>query len=462
MTRSPGDPGSAQTGSNGTMARSASRSGTGNRLGGGRSLPGESEGARPLARWVLYAFVFAIPFETADIGLPFTLTWILGGLLLLAALLEPHRCLRFPPAAFWCFGAYFCMWVVSGFAASLWGAGHEQEMMVRLATLLQLIVLFWISYNLMRQNQVANTALWTLLVSCAIFAVLQVSGMKSVSSDVHEEAERTTALGENPNTVAGILAIGLLALVGLVYGPRRSAFQPRFLVWLIFALVGMAIVQTGSRGSILALGVGLLAFLFGSETVRSRHQKAVIILFGVACLVLLSYLSEITRLRFEASLETGSLARREFIYPTAWQMFLERPIMGWGPENNIWELGSRLHEPGRPWRDPHNLILYALTATGVVGTVPLLAGLWLCLRGAWRARAGPHGILPFAMMITLLAVNMKGPWHNSKLHWLVLAYALASAGQVAVTAMRCRMARPVPPRGRFAAVTRLEQGHQRL
>jgi O-antigen ligase len=131
-------------------------------------------------------------------------------------------------------------------------------------------------------------------------------------------------------------------------------------------------------------------------------------------------------MRFEDALVRGDLAKREDLYPTAWKMFLERPLLGWGPVNHNYELEWRLRDPRYIEQDTHNLLLELLTATGLLGAIPFLAGTWLCMRAAWRARAGPRGVLPVAMGITVLMINMSVDWIFTKTFWLVLAYALAS------------------------------------
>src|SRR2546430_4868572 len=55
-------------------------------------------------------------------------------------------------------------------------------------------------------------------------------------------------------------------------------------------------------------------------------------------------------------------------------MAAERPLVGWGPVNNKYELGIRLDERIHRRRDAHNLLLEVLTATGAFGAVPFLVG----------------------------------------------------------------------------------------
>src|SRR2546426_8421459 len=60
--------------------------------------------------------------------------------------------------------------------------------------------------------------------------------------------------------------------------------------------------------------------------------------------VFTAYQSDSVRRRFTEAVEGGALAGRERIYPSLLQMSRERPLIGWGPVNNKYELGLRLNE----------------------------------------------------------------------------------------------------------------------
>ena len=86
-------------------------------------------------------------------------------------------------------------------------------------------------------------------------------------------------------------------------------------------------------------------------------------------------------------------------------------------------LGRRL---GRSKMDTHNLFLWLFTEQGIVGAAPFCIGLALCSRAAWRARRGPRGLLPLALLVAILTVNMSGTYYVAKWFWFILAYCLAS------------------------------------
>jgi O-antigen ligase len=347
-----------------------------------------------------------------------SLSRLVGYGFMLIALVQGRLCFRRPPRAFWCFAVYLGIYTVLG---ALQDVFYREMVVERVGMLAQMLVLFWISYNLMRHERLVQDTLLALAASCAILAVLQLMGV-TASVEGYSAAERISALRENLNSAAAVLSLGLLMLIGLAYGRARATLQIRLCAWPLFVVVGIPIIWTGSRGALVALTGGLLAFLLRAGPVWVRLRNALIALLAIGFLVWNSYHTEAARTRWERTLTEGSLAQREQIYPRAWEMVLERPLIGWGPVNHTYELGARV---GTKSRDTHNLFLWVLTECGLVGAIPFCVGLFLCLRAGWRARGGAQGILPFALVLTVLLINMSGTWHNRKLHWLILAYALA-------------------------------------
>jgi O-antigen ligase len=385
-------------------------------------------------RWAFYLFLASLPFEAVNFGGSLELTMITGGLLVFSTIFQIRLFYRWPSGAFWCFIVYLYICFVMSLMEA---AKHRQELAWELLVLTQLIFFCWLSYNLMLFSDVAKTGLVWLAGACATLATLQVLGITATASDVGAKIERVTALGGNPNETARILVAGLLALIGLTYGQTKSFFRLRYVGWPIIAILGISIVQTGSRGALIALGAGLMVFVLRRGSLWHKVRNSFGILLLVGFFTFISFESQTTRARFERALEEGDLARREEVYPNAIRMFVEKPLVGWGTVGYTYELGSRLGHISEESKNSHNLILHALVATGLLGAVPLIAGLGLAVRNAWLARQGAQGILPLAMMMALLVVNMSGLWLYKKLHWILIAYALAGSGRLVNNFKRC-------------------------
>src|SRR5258708_26209534 len=160
---------------------------------------------------------------------------------------------------------------------------------------------------------------------------------------------------------------------------------------------GTAIIETGSRGGVLAVGGGLVVLMFtagGNLKVRLRNGPVTALALGV--LAYAAFTATVMKNRLEATAETGTLAGREQLWPSLVDMALEKPLAGWGPINNQYEVAARTTDMAREHRDAHNLLLELLTALGLAGAAPFLVGLGVALVGAWRGppRPPPRLALP--------------------------------------------------------------------
>jgi O-antigen ligase len=380
------------------------------------------QGSDLLLQGGLYLLVASLPFEYPERSIPLEIPTLTGAVFLLATLFHPRRCYGRVPAAVAWFGLYliaFLLAMISG------GGEYVSPALAEFVVVLQGVLVLLAAGNLMQNETVATRAMATLVGACVIRAALPFLGFAKTSSVVWTGGERVSALGQNANSAAMILAAGLIALIGLAYG-RRGRRSQLIVTGLLGALLGFAVLETGSRGGLAALVGGVLVFALTAHTFRARLRNAAIAALAIALLLFGILRLPVMKNRLQDSMKTGNMAGREQLYPALWTMFLEKPALGWGPVANTYELAQRIGERERPLRAAHNIVLELLTATGMVGAIPFLVGAWLSARAAWRSRRGPHGVLPLALFCCVLISNMSGDWIAAKLIWVALAYALAS------------------------------------
>jgi O-antigen ligase len=390
-----------------------------------------------LVRWSLYLCLASIPFEIPErTTLPVEVPTLFGAIFVLASLLQPRLCFRRPPAPFWWFASYLFVYAL---ATSLNFLNDWSEVLQLFLLIVQNILVFWAAYNLLQDGRVSTAALVTFLIACTVRAGLPMVGIGRTTHAVWTGGSRLTWFGQNENNSAMILGAGLIVLIGLTYGRERSAIRPRLLAWPLAVLLAVAVVETGSRGGMAALAAGLLAFLAFNKppSALERLRNAAVGLLTLGVLLWAAYASPMMHDRLADTAGRGAMAGRENLYPILLQMFREKPILGWGPLNNHYELSLRELNEGEGvrflnQRDSHNLLLETLSSTGLVGTLVFWPGIVLCVLAAWRARAGPEGVLPLAILATELVANMSGNYMASKAFWLFLALAPAAytrAGQ---------------------------------
>ncbi len=373
--------------------------------------------------WSFYAFVFLIPFEALNIGIEIrnvTISKLMGFVFLGLALLQPRVCFKPPGSAFIFFSGYILIYALLGVVQE---EQYERAIVTQLFTIVQLLVLFWICKNLMVYENISRTALLTLGVSCLCLAVMVLLGI--LGTEIAQD--RVTAKDLNANTYSALLSLGVLALVGLATNQRIINYKIRALAWLSFGLLAVAIVRSGSRGSMAVLLVAFLVLMFKGRRLQLNLRALLLVLLAVGVVIVAAYQSEAVRVRWERTFSEGETAGRDKIYSKALDMVWEKPFLGWGPITFYHELGHRL---GKPTRDPHNIYFWIVLEVGLLGAVPFFMGLWLCWRIAWNARGGIHGQLPIAMLVFMLLISFNGSHHQGKLFWLVLAYAMASGNFV--------------------------------
>ena len=376
-----------------------------------------------LVRWGFLAFGFSLPFEWPARTIPADFPTMGLALFLLTTFTQPTLCYRRVPRAFWWFLAYFWIFLL-GFARS--HGEFTSEVVRQVLTMTQLLLLFVAAFNLMQDERTARQVLLALALGCVLLALLQFSGLVSPEAQNYSGAlQRMHALDQNSNRAGRIFGTAVMVLVGLTFGLQTPALRPRVLVVAAVALCVAAILQGGSRGSLLVLLIGLWLFTLGGRSLKDTLRTTALIIVGMAVLFGAAMQSPLVRARWEKA-QGGDYSGREEIFPAAWSMVTEKPVLGWGPTANKFELASRIPQQGVARRDTHNLGLELLTSTGLLGFVPFMCGLLVCVRAAWLARKGRHGILPFALIASLLAGNLAANYLSFKLQWLVLAYAMAS------------------------------------
>jgi len=377
---------------------------------------------------------------------------LIGFIYLAFTLLQRKVCYRYFPKELWFYAVYVL------FLALLCGFVKRQDDVMKLLTLMvQIFFLMWSGYNLMRHERITKTALLTLVISCSTLSAMQLLGVAVTQWEFYDAGSRTSVLGQNPNNMANNISLGLVALMGFAFGRNKTSPWAKYVAAALAVIMVGAIIDTGSRGALLALGIGFAAIAIRGKTLWAKAKSLVIVLAVLGGLVLAVLQTPSLVSRYKQTMYGNDMSGRENIFPTAWGMFKEKPFIGWGPIDNKYELGRRLQimyggrvDPDGS-KDTHNMLLEILTSTGLFGTVPLLICVILCLLAAWRARRGSRGAFPIVMVITVILINMSGNWVASKLDWLMMACALASANPLLAVRPRMAAANPTsPPRSPHA------------
>jgi len=192
--------------------------------------------------------------------------------------------------------------------------------------------------------------------------------------------------------------LGVLALHAFLRGRIRG-----LKAGLLLASLPVAILATMTRAVWLSfvVSIGVLIFLSHNRRLR-RICVAVTIVGALGLLIALSFDDQRKALS-ERLHESGPLDFREAVYAGGWQMFLEKPITGWGVNQMPAELARHVSGYKEKELFPHNTYLEILVEHGIFG---LALYAWLM----WEIFQLGRGLIPRAERDGLLNRQFHAMW----------------------------------------------------
>ncbi|MEU4528827.1 O-antigen ligase family protein [Micromonospora ureilytica] len=252
---------------------------------------------------------------------------------------------------------------------------------------------------------------WAYLAGCAIVAVEVVTGARS-QGDVLLFDHRYGIDGREVNLTAYTLAVGVvLALVLALAGAHRRS------LWLaplgLIALLGYAVLLTGTRGAAIGVLLGLLIAL-AAHLLPRLTAFTVAGIAGIAVLAVpfgMAPQNEMLWLDGLYGRPTGDISGRLSIWPYALSTWWESPLTGSGAgvfiSTNPYEIG------------PHNLLLTVGNDLGLVGVLLYFGTMAAAL--VTVARTGRTALLlACAFTAAMLPIWLTGQWETALGFWLTL------------------------------------------
>lgn len=197
----------------------------------------------------------------------------------------------------------------------------------------------------------------------SILAIVEVTRGGGVDAG---DLRRATATYSHPNNLGLYLERALLLTLPWMLTERRG-----WVVWVIPGIEGLALLLTFSRGSYLAVVVGVFTILVLQQ--RFRLLKfAVAIASGLIALAAIVFRDRLLDIG-----GSGDQPTRFYIWRSALNMIRDYPLFGVGPDQFLYAYSPRYVEPAA-WAErytshPHNLELDFWLRTGAIGLACLIA-----------------------------------------------------------------------------------------
>ncbi|MBF9234417.1 O-antigen ligase family protein [Microvirga alba] len=216
---------------------------------------------------------------------------------------------------------------------------------------------------------------WTLgaYVALGLLATFIVPETAWMPPSVVETVYRLRGLSGHPNVFAQ--QIGVFVTMTVI--ARRLGLLPRLSFLALIGTGVIALVLTGSRTTLLAVFIA-----WGLIVARENRYGPVLALAtlgGLAAIFLTAaiggladasaYLQEFSRTGSESEIFT--LTGRTEVWQVAWDLFLQKPLFGWGFNGTEELLSSRMSASFTGSAvNAHNMYLQSLVSLGILGSLP--------------------------------------------------------------------------------------------
>ncbi len=242
---------------------------------------------------------------------------------------------------------------------------------------------------------------------------------------------------QQQNLNASYSATGFIIALYLVFSSSFQTRHPviRFLPYLAGMLTVTTIITAGSRVGMLGLGAGVLLLLISRTSALVARGPALIVFavlsiaagFGTSALESRTGGLESGFQKLENTATSGNI--RVMIYDTSWQLFTEKPLLGYGigQFEPVWHQKKAEYHANNPGTTalkprlshPHNELLYWAIEGGSVALAGILtmvvSFLWLAFRSGWTC-----GLSGLALLLPItLHTQVELPFYISQLHWML-------------------------------------------
>lgn len=294
------------------------------------------------------------------------------------------------------------LWSLAWISATVFSQDHQASLGAVKAWLLDPLLFGLVMLSVIRAIQQRKILLSAVALSGTVVAL---AGLAQLVwwRDTFQDGRLSSFFHPVANYAAMYLGpILILTIGGLLWKHLHRGW------WVAVGVMVVALILAVSFGGYLAVGAGLFIYWWRWPNRRTKGlammSAAAVLLLGIVILAKTPYLTE----KFNTSDRSSSLVRTQ-IWRTSWQMIVEHPVVGIGPnayESVYRETIPKLYWPPLEWlvSQPHQLYLALWLETGLLGLMAFIAILYVWMRRIWSPARSDDGVAlaAFAAMIAIL------------------------------------------------------------
>lgn len=243
------------------------------------------------------------------------------------------------------------------------------------------------------------------------------------------DASEITGRAEG-NLALNTISFGHLGTMGIVLSlyllsKGKTSLIKKILFITVMLLSFLIMMRAGSRSPVLALLVILLFWLFtrGKNLVLGISIVAVLVIFLVIfieyVLDFMGDISPVMEARLRMSIYEGDTSYRNTLYEEAFHAFLDNPILG---------QQFALFDNSGGFFYPHNIIIEAFMALGILGGLAMIYILWIAVKKSYFLikTKDPH-FWVCLILIQQIVLSMLGQFYYNQILNVLLVFVLIHA-----------------------------------
>jgi O-antigen ligase len=226
------------------------------------------------------------------------------------------------------------LFIVWAAISLLWAEYFSEGVSILQRYILRLVLFLLLIVNEVRTKKNFNGLMNTLAVSGGLLVIVSLF---TILKQGYSIGDRLQVLDVNENELGISLILTLPAVFWWSLRPTTKSLQTiKKIIAISYLLASIGLIGlSGSRGSALSLGIMLFMFLLWKPT---RFLGIFSLLIIGVSFIITPIIFSTTISRFLEAAGEASLGGREYIWPVAWQLIKEHPILGIGIGNSPYQM----------------------------------------------------------------------------------------------------------------------------
>lgn len=371
--------------------------------------------------YCLYLLVFSITFENWD---PFNLVGTLS-ITYMASILYILSWLPFLKSNlnFWILKKYIVpliLFIIVGLISTAFNSSHLLEMKeaYNYRVLLLIILMYLMANHINNEVNLSNRILNIYIASIILMFFLYLIGV-----GISYEQGRLLIFEENPNILGMKSVIALLIVIGR-FIENKFSFEQLMITILVSIATITLILASGSRAAFLSIFIGVTFLILFKK--MSTLKKIVALTAGTLASIFffLTALQSnaVLQERLIRSVDKGDIGRND-LWKGALMVIENNLTIGVGFPGLLPEMYKYI---GR-YMDPHNVFLYVLMSTGLIGFTFFMIFIYRLSKSLIKSFKDTGDIIPIVIFLIIL-INMAkaGGAIGMILFWFFFAVLIGS------------------------------------